>query len=176
MLITVVVIGSLVAFVIPSIDPDRGRVETAMFGLGSTMMGAQREAVARQHDVMVTFDIAGSRVVLDFDANNNGVRDAGERRRVVEVERSVAFARANAPARAFGAGPVSFDNGAAGQPEVTFHRSGSASQAGGFYLTSRKAASGAIRRILDTRAIEIVRATGRTEWWRYDGAAWRRGF
>jgi Tfp pilus assembly protein FimT len=176
MLVTVAVIGCLVAFVIPSIDPDRGRVESAMVSIGSTLIGAQREAVARQHDVMVTFDQAGSKVILDFDADNDGVKDPAERRRVVEVERQVAFARASAPARGFGAGPIAFDNGAAGLPAVTFHRNGSASQAGGLYLTSRKAASGATRRTADTRALEIVRATGRAEWWRYDGTEWRRGF
>jgi prepilin-type N-terminal cleavage/methylation domain-containing protein len=176
MLITVVVIGSIIVFVIPSVDPDRGRVEAAMFSLGSTLIGAQREAVARQHDVMVTFDGPGSRVILDFDSNSNGVRDPGERRRVVEVERQVAFARANAPARPFGADPIAFATSGTGLPGVTFHRNGSASQGGGLYLTSRKAASGATRRTGDTRAIEIVRATGRAEWWRYDGAAWKRGF
>jgi Tfp pilus assembly protein FimT len=176
MLVTVVVIGCIIAFVIPSVDPDRGRVEAEMFALGTTLMGAQREAVARQHDVRVTFDAAGSRVVLDFDADSDGVRDADERRRVVEVDRGVAFGRATAPARAFGAGVVSFANGADGLPELVFHRNGSASQGGGFYLTSRKAEAGATRRIADTRAIEIVRATGRAEWWRYDGSAWIRGF
>jgi Tfp pilus assembly protein FimT len=176
MLITVVVIGSIVAFVIPSIDPDRGRVEASMFSIGSTLMGAQREAVARQHDVLVTFDAPGSRVVLDFDANNNGLQDPGERRRVVEVERQVVFARAGAPARAFGPAPISFANGPSGLPELVYHRNGSASQSGGLYVTSAKASAGASRRIADTRAVEIVRATGRTEWWRYDGSAWRRGF
>jgi hypothetical protein len=28
----------------------------------------------------------------------------------------------------------------------------------------------------DTRAVEIVRATGRTEWFKYNGTAWTRGF
>lgn len=176
MLVTVVVIGCLIAFVIPSVDPDRGRVEAEMYAIGSTLMAAQREAVARQHDVGVTFDLTGHRLVLHFDANNDETVNPGERTRVVAIERQVAFARANAPARAFGAAPVSFPAGPAGEPVVVFRRNGSASRSGGLYLTTVKAANGAVRRTTDTRAIELVRATGRTEWWRYDGATWRRGF
>jgi prepilin-type N-terminal cleavage/methylation domain-containing protein len=175
-LITVVIVGIILGFAMSAIDPLRSQMESAMLGVGSSLQGAQRESVARQHDVVVTFDAAANKVELHFDANNNGVRDGGERVRVVALEGQVTFGRANAPARAFGAGPISFPPGGGGLPALTFRRDGSASIAGVLYVTSRKAAAGAPKRTGDTRAIEVVRATGRVEWWKYDGTAWRRGF
>jgi hypothetical protein len=47
---------------------------------------------------------------------------------------------------------------------------------GGFYLTSRASADGNITLAKHTRAVEIIRATGRTEWARYSGSQWMRGF
>jgi prepilin-type N-terminal cleavage/methylation domain-containing protein len=175
-LISVVIVGILLGFAMSAIDPLRSQMESAMLGLGTSLQGAQRESVARQHNVVVTFDAAANKVELHFDANNNGARDGGERIRVVPLEGQVTFGRANAPVRTFGAGPISFPPGAGGLPILTFRRDGSASIAGGLYVTSRKAAAGSLKRTGDTRAIEVVRATGRVEWWRYDGTAWRRGF
>jgi prepilin-type N-terminal cleavage/methylation domain-containing protein len=175
-LISVVIVGIILGFAMSAIDPLRPQMESAMLGIGSSLQGAQRESVARQHNVIATFDAAANKVELHFDANNNGVRDGGERVRVVALEGQVTFGRANAPARAFGAGPISFPPGGGGLPTLTFRRDGSASIAGGLYVTSRKAAAGSLKRIGDTRAIEVVRATGRVEWWRYNGAVWRRGF
>lgn len=176
LLIVVVIISILLALALPRIDPDRQRAITAMLSIGSSMQAAQREAVARQHDVIVAIDTVDRRLLVVFDLNSNGVRDGGERQRVVALGRDVAFSRAQATARWFGGAPVSFAAAPIGFPAVTFRRSGSASGAGGMYITSAKAAGGATRRVADTRAVEVIRATGRVEWWRYDGTAWQRGF
>ena len=61
-------------------------------------------------------------------------------------------------------------------PAVIFHRNGSASQSGGLYLTSVRANAGVLEHQRDTRALELFRATGRPEWYRYDGTNWTRGF
>lgn len=176
LLLVVVIIGVLAALALPRIDPDRQRAISAMLSIGSSMQAAQREAVSRQHDVIVAIDTAGHRLVLIYDLNSNGIQDGGERQRVVSLGRDVSFSRATATARWFGAAPVSFAVAPVGFPAVTFRRSGSASGAGGLYITSVKAAGGAARRVTDTRAVEVIRATGRVEWWRYDGTTWQRGF
>ena len=176
LLTVVVIVGILALIALPSIDPDRQRVDSGMVTIGSTLQAAQLEAVARQHDVVVSLDVPGRRMVILMDANNNGVADGGERVRGVEVERSITFARANAPPLAFGAGPVDLPTGPDGMPRVVFRRNGSASTAGGIYLTSVKAAAGNPQRTADTRALEIFRATGRVEWWRFDGLTWKREF
>jgi prepilin-type N-terminal cleavage/methylation domain-containing protein len=175
LLVVIVLIGVLAAIALPAIDPGRAAAESAMLQIGTTIQGAQREAVARQHDVRVELDAANGRLQLIFDRNGNGVADAGERVRGVALERQVVFGRGGAPARAFGNGPVTL---ADGSTVVVFHRNGSASTSGGLYLTSSRAAAGETRRQRDTRAIEIERATGRIEWFRYSGSGdqWIRGF
>jgi hypothetical protein len=146
-----------------------------MLQVSTALQAAQREAVARQHDVLVIFDATRSRFRLVFDANNNGTADGVERTRGVVLEPQIVFGRGGAPARAFGAGPVTLSDGT---QLLTFHRNGAASASGGLYLTSVKAAAGDTKRQRDTRAIEIIRATGRIEWFRYTGtgSTWIRGF
>jgi prepilin-type N-terminal cleavage/methylation domain-containing protein len=175
-LVVVGIIGILAGLALPAIDVTRFLVRGAIQGFSSTIQSAQRESVARQHDVIVVFDVANSRIQVHFDANNNGVQDGGERVRTWPLDARLVMARGPAPARAFGGNPVSFANGATGLPSVTFHRSGSASEAGGLYITSRQAVAGLAKRRHDTRAAEVVRATGRVEWFQYTGNAWRRGF
>lgn len=175
-LVVVVIIGVLVGIALPAIDVFRPRVESEMLSVGSTLQAAQREAVARQHDVVVSFDAASGRMVVHFDENNDGVRNGGERVRTWPIHEQMVFALGVAPARAFGGAPISFPAGPTGFPTVTFRRNGSASSAGGLYLTSQQSTTGLAKRRHDTRAIEVVRATGRVEWFRYSGDQWRRGF
>lgn len=176
MLVVVAVLGIVAAIALPALDFLRPQVNSAMLGLGTALQAAQREAVTRGHDVIVEFDEAAGSLAVHLDANNDGVRNAGERVKAVALDDVVVFGRAGAAARAFGGGPVSFEVGAGGRRQVVFHRNGAASEAGGFYLTSVKAAAGDPRRSADTRAVEIVRATGRVEWFRWNGTAWIRGF
>lgn len=62
-----------------------------------------------------------------------------------------------------------------GLPALTFHRDGSASEEGGFYITSRRAqVVGGYPQ--DTRAVEVERATGRPSWYRAGINEWHRGF
>lgn len=175
-LVVVTIISILAGLALPAIDVTRFKVESGLQSVGSTLQAAQRESVGRQHDVVVSFDVAQNAMVVHFDANNDGTVNGTERVRFWPIDPALVFARGPAPARAFGAGPVSFPNGPGGLPTVTFRRSGSASAAGGLYVTSRQAVAGLAKRQNDTRAIEIVRATGRVEWFRYSGAQWRRGF
>lgn len=175
-LVVIVIIGVLVGIALPAIDVFRPRVESEMLSMATTLQAAQREAVARQHDVVVSFDTTSGRMVVHFDANNDGVRGAAERARTWPIHDQMVFALGVAPARAFGANPISLPVGPTGLPTVTFRRNGSASAAGGLYLTTRQSLAGVTKRRHDTRALELVRATGRVEWFRYTGDQWRRGF
>lgn len=171
LLVVIVIIGILIRIAYPAINSLRAHSESAMLSIGTTLQSAQREAVARQHDVIVNFNVAQRSMQVIFDANNNGVQNGAERVRGVGLDRSVLFGLGSAPARAFGAGPISFDNGLLA---LTFHRNGSASATGGLYVTTARGALPKWAR--DARAIEIVRSTGRIEWFRYNGTAWIRGF
>lgn len=176
MLVTVTIIGILATIALPRINVSRSEAESAMVGLGTALQAAQREGIARQHDVLVTFDEVAGTVRVIFDANNNGSLDAGERSRAIPLGEQVVFGRATASARPFGTALVNFPVGTSGLPTLVFHRNGSANFAGGFYLTSVRAQAGDPNNQSDTRAVEIVRATGRVEWLRYIGNAWQRGF
>lgn len=173
-LITVVtIIGILAAIAIPRIDITGYRVNTAMQTAGLMLLSAQRLAVTRQHDVIVGFDEGSAAIRVHEDADNDGVIDAGEHVRRRPLGDNVVFGRAGAPPYAIGAGPVTFTQTRDGLRAVTFHRNGSASEYGGVYLTSRRAAQSG--RADETRALEVERATGRTTWYRH-GTQWLRGF
>jgi hypothetical protein len=170
-----VILGLVVAFAAPKIDMTRYRVESSMQGIGMTMLAAERQAITQQHDVILLFDVPNNKIRIHDDANNNGVIDAGERVRGVPLGDGIVFGRATAPARPMGPGPVTFTKVINGFPALVFHRDGSASEAGGFYLTSvRAATSGA--HLEDSRSIELERATGRASWYKYGAPVWRRAF
>jgi prepilin-type N-terminal cleavage/methylation domain-containing protein len=176
LLLVVVIMGMLGAIALPKIDVAGIQVSSAVQVLSTTMVAAQREAITKQHDIILTFDAVNRQVRLAWDANSDGDIDGGERTRGVTLDDRVVFGRGNAPARGMGGNPINFDDVIADLPALTFHRNGSASGIGGFYLTSRAAAAGDATKTNHTRAVEIIRATGRTEWWRYSGTEWVRGF
>src|SRR5690606_22100764 len=109
------------------IDIARIQVNSAMQTVGMALLAAQRDAVAKQHDVLVLFDTTAHHLRIVNDANNNGVIDAGERVRVLPLDDRVRFGRGGATARAFGGAAVNFARLVDGSPAVVFHRNGSAS-------------------------------------------------
>ncbi|MDH4045124.1 MAG: prepilin-type N-terminal cleavage/methylation domain-containing protein [Gemmatimonadota bacterium] len=165
LLTVVVIIGVMVAIALPRIDVSRYRVNSAMQTAGLLLISAQQQAVTRQHDFVVGFDAPNGSIRVHQDANNDGKIDAGERVRNWPLGDNVVFGRGGAPAFAIGQPAVTFTQVREGLPSVIFHRSGSASEYGGFYLTSRRSALGGLSR--DARAIEVERATGRATWYRY---------
>ena len=176
LLLVIVIMGILGAIALPRIDVAQFQVNSAVQALSTTMVAAQREAITKQHDIILTFDATNRQMRLVWDSNSDGAIAVNERSRVLTLDDRVVFGRGTTPPRAFGGDPINFDDIIAGLPALTFHRNGSASGVGGFYLTSRAAAAGDATWAKHTRAVEIIRATGRTEWWRYNGSDWLRGF
>jgi prepilin-type N-terminal cleavage/methylation domain-containing protein len=172
-LLIVVLIVSLIAVIAaPRINLTRYKIEGSMMGMSSVLFGAQRLAVTRQHDIVILFDVPNRMVYVQEDMNNDGLRDAGERQRGYPLGDEVVYGLNGATARAMGAGPVTFTKTLQGMPALVFHRTGSASEAKGLYLTSRRT-----NHPEDTRAIEIERSTGRVSWYRFQPpSSWKRGF
>jgi prepilin-type N-terminal cleavage/methylation domain-containing protein len=173
LLIVIAIIGIVAGIAIPKIDLTRFRVDSAMQSAGMIMLGAQRLAATRQFDVIVGFDQASNTIRVHQDANDNGLIDQGEAVTRRDLGDLVVFGRAGAPAYTIGAAAVTFTQVRDGLPAVTFHRNGSASEYGGFYLTSRRAVLAGLAK--DSRLVEIERSTGRTSWYRYNNG-WVRGF
>ena len=117
--------------------------------------------------------VAASLRVVD-DTNNNGQADPGEHQRAIPLDRIV-FGRGSAPAYLSWNATVSFTKKFGGLPALTFHRDGSASEAGALYLTTPRALSDP-RYAGDTRVIVIDRATARVSWFRASPPSWQRGF
>jgi len=165
-------IGVLVLIVLPQMDYSHSKVDDAAHSLATTLYAARREAIARHHDMVIAFDQRQRRALLLYDVNGNGVADSGERVRAAPLDEAVVFGRGIAPPRPMGAAAINLTRTAGGLPAVVFHRDGSASGTGGLYLTSARAQATAAF-ASDARAVEVARATGRAEWWRFDGESWK---
>lgn len=175
LLIVLVVVGVMSVVVVPHIEVLKYRMDGSVRGFTTALVMAQRSAVNRQHDVVVAFDTAQRRIRLHQDANNDGVVDAGERIRYVTLDEGVRFGLGSAPSlTAEASDAVNFTDAQDGLPAVRFHRNGSASTQGSFYLTSDRAIAGGYEK--DTRAVEVERSTGRATWYTYDPPAWKQGF
>lgn len=172
----VITIGSLMTMIVmPSINVSRARAESGARGARMALIAAHQRAVLRQHDVVVEFDEAASMLRLFDDPNRSGRPEDGERVWVHALEDGVEFGRGRAPAGPAGADAVNFEEGAGGLAQVVFHRAGSASEAGGFYVSSGRA-SLATSYIDEAFAITVKRATGRVEMHRISGGEWREAF
>ena len=176
-LIVVLILGMIAGFAAPRIDVTRFKVESSMQTMGMTLLALERQSIAQQHDIIVMFDQAQNALRVHEDNNNSGTMDAGERVRRIPLGDDIVFGRGAANALAsIGAGPVSFTKTIAGYKALVFHRDGSASEAGGFYLTSKRALnySGGYKQ--DSRAILVDRATGRASWYRFGTSTWVKAF
>jgi prepilin-type N-terminal cleavage/methylation domain-containing protein len=173
--VTLIGIGSAIAFW--KLDIAHYQVMGDMQGIGSAFIAAQREAVARQCNVILTFDTTAHVIHIITDANNNGVQDPGEHETAYALGDRVRFSMGAAPAGDVGPGPVTFNQTTNGLRSVTFYRNGGTNQAGGIYITSiREAITNDPRFAFETHLIELARATGRADWWHYNGTQWMRGF
>lgn len=169
------VLGILTAMAAPRIDFQRFQIAGSMQSVGSTLLLAQRSAVQRQHNVIVAFDVANSRIRLHADLNNNLIVDGGEGVRYESLGNDVVFGMGSASPFFDRDGPVTFTFKQNGMPAVVFYRSGAASEEGGFYLTSHRALRGD-GYAYDTRALRIERATGRPVWFRHEPPLWKQDF
>lgn len=176
LLVVLTIIGIIAGIAAPRLDPVEFRMNGAVNELGTTLLAAQREAVMRQHNVVVAFDSAGGRIRIHSDKNNNGVIDNGEAVRSVGLPEDIFFGLGGAPARPRGSDPISLEREQDGMPAITFHRNGSASEEGVLYLMSHRAKVLGSYYATDTHAVEIERSTGRASWYRYDGSQWQRRY
>ena len=175
LLVVLGLIGIAAAIALPRFDRSRVNVDAQALSVRGVLIIAQRAAVTRGLDVLVVFDTARRLLRVQEDPNGNMALDAGEVMTATAVEGDVSFSRGSAPQLRAGQGAgVNFVARQSGRPVLVFHRDGSASEAGVFYLTTTRSANGTYA--ADTRAFDVQRATGRAVAYRYDGTAWRREF
>lgn len=167
-LIVVSIVGILAAFALPRLRAAQFDADSGMRTVQIALQQAQRGAIVRQSDVMVSFDTAGRRIRLVYDANDNHQVDAGEVVRWTPLESGDRFivppvgVQLAATASVVGSGIASRDN----YPTVYYHRDGAVSSELELYLSSYRIAKS------DMRALHVRQATGRVQLYRYTGSTW----
>jgi prepilin-type N-terminal cleavage/methylation domain-containing protein len=170
LLIVCSIIAILVMFALPKVNFTQLQVDAGARLVRITLQNAQRLAVTRQYDVVVSFDTVTKRIRVLEDKNNNATVDSDERVTWRALEDSVRFAVPPSGMDGAAAGaPVNGTNlkSVDGMPSVIFRRDGAASTDVDVYVTSRRAKAD------DYRGIRVVQSTGRTEWRKYVGGQWR---
>lgn len=172
-LAVLVIIGIGTAMALPRVNLTHRRTEAALHQMSTLLMAAQRAAVSGQHDVVVAFETTQRRVRVHHDLDNDGVMDANERVLRTTLPDLVIFGNSAGNLSQLGGNAVSFTRQQGGVPAVTFNRSGSASQEGGFYLTTQASTA---PKPTTARAVVVDRATARAVTWRYGTAGWERKY
>lgn len=171
LIVALVLIGLIASFAVPRLNYERFRAEAGMRAVRSALQGAQRNAIMRQTNIVVAFNLTGKTVEIIEDANNNCTLDSGERVSVRPLEEGAMF---GVPAS--GPGGTSVTSPIVGPALCTIHglkaiqflRDGATSTDLDIYITSSRATPSHFR------LIRVAQASGRTEAMRFDGTTWQR--
>jgi len=128
LLMVVTIIGVVVGIGVWKIDVARYQINGDQQVVGTALIAAQREAIAKQHNMIVVFDDANSAMRIVSDSNNNGQADANENVRTITLGDRVRYGLGTATAMSWGSSAISFTTleGGSGLPCVIFYRNGSA--------------------------------------------------
>lgn len=169
--VALIVMSIIAAMAIPRLNYERYRSDAAMRTVKTVLQGAERSAIMRQTNIVIGFDVAGRRMEILEDANNNCVYDSGERLTSHPLEEGAQFALPSAPY------PTTSPSGAVSgpnlcvmrsYPSIQFLRDGAASTDADIYVTSSRGST------TDFRLIRVTQASGRTESYSYTGSTWMR--
>jgi Tfp pilus assembly protein FimT len=164
-LVILVIMSIIAGFAIPKLDWTTYRVNSEVRNMVMQLAYAQRLAVSLQHNVLVTVDPDARRLIVDEDKNNDGVYTSDERRRVIQLDDGVTFARNGAP-------DLPAPNPTTELTTITYRRDGSASSSGVIFMNSLRGINRGTN--ANSRALAIVRATGRAFWFSYASGTWQR--
>ena len=172
LLMVMIILGVVAGMAVPRINMNAYRADAAARGVRGVLQIAQRSAITRQSNVVVTFDSANRRMTVLEDNNDNGTADVGERLISKPLDEHVRFI-APTMGKVGGGSTSKAVNGSsiqyvANQPRITMRRDGSASSDVDLYLTVRA------NMVREFRAITVDPAIGKTELYRYSGTAWSR--
>jgi prepilin-type N-terminal cleavage/methylation domain-containing protein len=171
LLIVCAIVGIFATLAYPRVNFTQFQVDSGARTIRVALQNAERLAVTRQYDVVVSFDVPNKRVRIVEDGNNNDIVDGGERVTYAALEDGVHFkippAGLSGPVAAsvIGSNLKTVD----GMPTIVFRRDGAASSDLEVYLASSKELAN------DWRAIQVVQSTGRTDWYRYLNNLWKAG-
>jgi prepilin-type N-terminal cleavage/methylation domain-containing protein len=172
LMIVVSLISLVSALALPHINFSQFKTDDSARAVRTALQTAQRLAITRQYDVIVSFDTVKQQIRVVQDLNNNYAIDAGETVSYTPLDPGVRFAF---PAQGGILGPVGASvNGnhvmtISNMPSVVFLRSGSASSSIDVYLTANSNNG-----VVAWRGVQVTQSTGRTVWYRYLGSLWNK--
>jgi len=163
-MVVLVIAAMMITLALPRVDTTRYKADAIAQIVRTTLQNAGRTAITRQHDIMVSFDTLGQRMVTTYDANNNGQADIGERVTYRGLDVGILFAdpsvngvSGNSISTPISGSAVATKNG---MPTLIFHRDGSVSSDAEIYVSI------AARGPKMYRALVLTQATGRVDWYR----------
>lgn len=171
LMIVLAIVAIIALFAYPRVNFTQFQVDAAARGVRMTLQNAQRLAVTRQFDVVVSIDQAHGKVRVLEDNNNNGAIDGGERVTWFTLEDGAQFVTppsgVNGPVgSAIVGSSITTINGL---PSIIFRRDGAGSTDLELYISSQR------QQPNDFRGVTVIQSTGRTDWYKYIGATWKPG-
>jgi prepilin-type N-terminal cleavage/methylation domain-containing protein len=172
LLIVMVLIAILATMAIPRARTTTYRADAAALLARTLLQHAQRNAITRQSNVIVSFDTVYARLRLVEDYNNNDTLNTTDRVSFRRLEEGARFARPPM-GRVGGEAASGAVEGTAlrvvsSLPGVIFRRDGSASSDLELYLTMRATVN------TDYRALIVSPTTGRVDVYKWSGSSWIR--
>ena len=172
MLIVLVMLSIVAAMGLTRLNTTTYKADAAAQLARTLLLFAQRDAVTRQSDVILSVDPATNRIRMVEDYNDNGTNEATERVTWRTLEEGAQFA-APPMGRVFGGALAAAYAGSAitviaGLPGVIYRRDGSSSSDLELYMALRANVTS------EYRAVIVAPSTGRVDIYRYTGAAWVR--
>ena len=172
MIMVCALIGIVAAVALPKFDINRCRGDAAGRQVRVLLQEAQRNAITRQSNVIVSFDLVYQRLRIVQDYNNNdtiNVTDQVQYRKLPEGAHfstpTWAGLKGTVPTGAVtGAGMQTIS----GMTSVIFRRDGSTSSDLELYVTNRDAVQ------KDFRGVLLTRSTGRNDLYKWSGTTWLR--
>src|SRR4051812_37774130 len=79
LMVVVVISGMMITLAIPRIDTTRWKADAIAQVIRTKLQYAQRMAITRQHDMVVSFDTTGERIRTFWDVNNDQAIASSER-------------------------------------------------------------------------------------------------
>jgi prepilin-type N-terminal cleavage/methylation domain-containing protein len=175
MVMVVVIVGIMAKIALPRISIDRYRADGAGRLALILLQEAQRNAITRQSNVIVSFDSLLNRFRVVQDYNNNDTINTTDQVQYRKMAEGSMFALPTwtGAVGADGTAPTAAFSGAglstiSGLPTVIFRRDGSASGNVYIFVTTRAAVATEYREII------VTQSTGRADLYKYNGAAWIR--
>ena len=172
LLMVVAMMAIMAAVALPRISFSRYRADAAGRLARTMLQNAQRTAITRQSNVIVSFDYPTNRLRIVQDYNNNDTLNTGDKVDYRHLEEGAHFAKpywvginGTTPSAA-----VTFSQASTvgGLPSLIFRRDGSASATLEMYVTMRDSVP------TEYRGIVVTASTGKSDMYKWNGSIWLR--